>query len=337
MNVFWNAEENRLRALWRLLAQVLLTIVLGALPILLVAEPLTWLHRRAVFLPGLSKAVYDPVVNMIVGPLVTLAVIASVALGRRWIDKRGWDAYGVCFDARGWAALPAGFGLGVLLMSAIFAVELAFGWVEVRGFLAQNAGIPLALGLSFTLVKDLCVGVYEELISRGFLLRNLSDGLGPVWGVVVSSSIFAVLHAFNPNASVQGMVGIFMAGLLLAAARLRTGRLSAAVGLHIAWNLCQGAVFGFAVSGDPEPASLIAIVQRGPEVWTGGAFGPEAGLLGIAACLVGIALLFLLPRYPEPTGGTDAEADLSRARLLGDDRGSAADPDRPLPDREPQG
>ena len=54
MSVFWNAEEKRLRALWRLLAQVLFTIVLGALPILLVAEPLTWLHRRGMFLPGLS-------------------------------------------------------------------------------------------------------------------------------------------------------------------------------------------------------------------------------------------------------------------------------------------
>ena len=192
VNVFWNAEEKRLRALWRLLAQVLLTIVLGALPILIVAEPLTWLHRRGMFLAGLSKAVYDPVVNMIVGPLVTLAVIASVALGRRWIDKRGWSAYGVRLDARWWAALPAGFGLGVLLMAAIFVFELAFGWIEVRGFLVQNAGMPVALGLAFTLVKDLCVGVYEELISRGFLLRNLSDGLGPAWGVVLSSSIFAL-------------------------------------------------------------------------------------------------------------------------------------------------
>ena len=333
VNVFWNAEEKRLRALWRLLAQVLLTIVLGALPILLVAEPLTWLHRRKVFLPGLAKAVYDPVVNMIVGPLVTLAVIASVALGRRWIDKRGWSAYGVRLDARWWAALPAGFGLGVLLMAAIFVFELAFGWIEVRGFLVQNAGMPVALGLAFTLVKDLCVGVYEELISRGFLLRTLSDGLGPTWGVVLSSSIFALLHLANPNASALGMVGIFAAGLLLAAARLRTGRLSAAIGLHIAWNLCEGAVFGFPVSGDLEPASLIAIVQRGPEVWTGGAFGPEAGLVGITACVAGIAILFLLPRYPEPTGGTDAEADLPRARLLGDDGGDAPDPDRPLPDR----
>ena len=337
MNILWNPEERRPRALWRVLGQVLLAIALAALPVLLVAEPLTWLHRRGAFLPGLSKEAYDHVINMVVGPLLTLAVIGSVALGRRWLDHRGWEAYGVRLDARWWKGLAGGLGLGAALMAAIFAVELALGWIRVTGLLVANAAISIPLALAYTLVKDVCVGIYEELISRGTLLRNLSDGLGTGWGVFVSSSIFALLHLANPNASALGMVGIFAAGLLLAAARLRTGRLSTASGLHVTWNFCEGAVFGFPVSGDREGASLIGIAQGGPTLWTGGAFGPEAGLLSIVACLAGIALLLRLPRYPEPTGGHDAEADLPRALLLGDDRGSAPDPDRPLPDGEPEG
>ena len=77
MNVFWNAEERRLRALWRLLALPLLTFALF-LPLLPVAEALTWLHRRGVFLPGVAKETYDAVVNMILGPPGTLAVIVGV-------------------------------------------------------------------------------------------------------------------------------------------------------------------------------------------------------------------------------------------------------------------
>ncbi|HEX5042305.1 MAG TPA: CPBP family intramembrane glutamic endopeptidase [Candidatus Polarisedimenticolaceae bacterium] len=322
MNLFWNREERRLRALWRVLGQLLLVFLLGYLPFHLLRPP-----------RGLPAWVAAEVAT----PLRTLGVIAAVILGRQWLDRRDWEAYGVRLDARGWRALWAGLALGAALLSAIFVLELAFAWVDVTGLRVTRLPVPFAAALALALFQDVCVGIQEELITRGSLLRNLSDGLGTARAVLVSSTLFALLHLGNPNASALGMVGIFAAGVLLAVARLRTGRLQAAIGLHIAWNFFEGAVFGFAVSGTRERVHVIAIAQGGPTLWTGGVFGPEAGLLGIGACLAGIALLFLLPRYPEPTGGTDAEADLPRARLLGDDRGSAPDPHRSLSDRQSQG
>jgi len=83
-------------------------------------------------------------------------------------------------------------------------------------------------------------------------------------------------------------------GLLFAAAVLATGRLSTAIGLHISWNFFEGVVFGFPVSGDKEGASLIGIHQLGPPIVTGGAFGPEAGVIGIAASLLGIVALLVV-------------------------------------------
>lgn len=151
------------------------------------------------------------------------------------------------------------------------------------GWAVVSKGNIVPFAMSFTIVKVLCVGVYEEVVARGYLLRNI--------GVIGSSLVFAALHAFNDNASVVSTVGLFVNGLLFAAAVLATGRLSASIGLHIAWNLCEGLVFGFPVSGDKEAASLMAIVQRGPGIVTGGAFGPEAGLIGVVASLIGIAVL----------------------------------------------
>jgi membrane protease YdiL (CAAX protease family) len=282
--VFWNTEEQRLRAGWRILLQFALMALLGALPILLVAEPLTALHRRGLFLPHAGKTVYDRAINMIVGPLLTLGILASVAIATRFLDRRRVH---LRLDARWWRALLLGLSLGAVLMTLIFAVELTAGWLAV----ASVAPVPLGLALAFSIVKVLCVGTYEEVVTRGYLLRNLAEGTNVPLAVAISSAIFAVLHATNDNATLLSIAGLFVNGVLFAAAMLVTGRLSASIGLHMAWNFCEGVVFGFPVSGDKEGASFVAIEQLGSPIVTGGGFGPEAGLIGVGACVVGIGLL----------------------------------------------
>ena len=113
---------------------------------------------------------------------------------------------------------------------------------------------------------------------------------------MISSIVFAALHFANENASAMSMIGLVVNALFFVSAALLTRRLSAAIGAHIGWNLFEGAIFGFPVSGDKEPASLIHIRQLGNGIVTGGAFGPEAGLVGVAASLIGIAVFFVLTR-----------------------------------------
>ena len=100
MSLFRNAEEQRLRAGWRLLLQAALMVGLGAMPIVLIAEPLTALHRRGLFLSELDHAAYDRVINMIVGPLLALAVIGSVWIALRFLDHRKIAELGIVVDGR---------------------------------------------------------------------------------------------------------------------------------------------------------------------------------------------------------------------------------------------
>ena len=113
MGIFWNPDERRLRVLWRLAAQTALMVALGLLPIVGIAEPLTRLHRRGLFLPGYSHEAYDRVVNMIVGPFLVAAVIAQRRDGRalaRSASVRGLResrSTGPGFAGSGWGSASA--------------------------------------------------------------------------------------------------------------------------------------------------------------------------------------------------------------------------------------
>ena len=92
----------------------------------------------------------------------------------------------------------------------------------------------------------------------------------------------------------MAIFNIVAAGLMLGLPYLLTGKLGLSIGLHIGWNLFQGNVFGFPVSGfEPSGATVFAIEQAGPPILTGGAFGPEGGLLGllVIGAICGIILL----------------------------------------------
>jgi hypothetical protein len=66
--------------------------------------------------------------------------------------------------------------------------------------------------------------------------------------------------------------------------------------LHIGWNFFEGPVFGFPVSGLTDMPSLLIHTVSGPEIVTGGAFGPEAGLVIIPAMALGALAIFWYTR-----------------------------------------
>jgi hypothetical protein len=110
---------------------------------------------------------------------------------------------------------------------------------------------------------------------------------------LISSLAFGTAHATNPNATMLSTFNIVLAGLMLSLPYLLTGQLAISIGLHATWNLFQGNVFGFPVSGSAPRRRLLNLDQGGPELWTGGAFGPEGGLLAVVWMLIGCGLIVL--------------------------------------------
>ena len=117
-------------------------------------------------------------------------------------------------------------------------------------------------------------------------------------GLIGSSLIFGILHVTNPHATWISTIGITLAGLFLGFGYIRTHQLWLPIGLHIGWNFSEGVVFGFPVSGWTG-FQITNSTFTGPQLWTGGPFGPEAGLFVLPALLIGTVLIYLftLPKY----------------------------------------
>jgi hypothetical protein len=170
---------------------------------------------------------------------------------------------------------------------------LGLGWLTFEGFAWEFDPINVVItGVISFFVIFIFVGLNEELLSRGYHLQTIASGLILFWGVVISSAVFGLLHLGNPNATWVSAAGIFFAGVYLAYGYIRTKQLWLSIGLHIGWNFFEGVVFGFPVSG-LDIYALTRITVRGPELWTGGAFGPEAGLIVLPSLLLGGLLIYL--------------------------------------------
>jgi uncharacterized protein len=295
--IFLSSEESRLRAGWRLLLHTLMTVGLIGILGLVVGTAAFVLAGPDPEAGRLEALLFSPAFN---GLLSIAAFTLSTWVARRFLDRRSFASLGLRFDGRTVSDLAFGFALPGLLMGLIYIVEVSLGWISFEGWAWETAGpFEAAVGILGGLGLYIMVGYYEELMSRGYHLQNLLDGLNLPWAIFLSSSLFAVLHLGNPNASITSTVGILAAGYFLAYAWVRTRQLWLPIGLHIGWNFFQGTIFGFPVSGTTG-FHLVRQSVSGPDLITGGLFGPEAGLIVLPALGLGAILISAYTRQRRP-------------------------------------
>jgi hypothetical protein len=281
-HIFISPDEPRLRAGWRLLVHwILLNILLVCFTLPLIP---------------LIDELFSPRVLLLSQVAELFGFGISIYLSRRFLDKRSFSSLGFKINRQALVDVFVGIGIPFFMIAAIYLVELSIGWLAFTGFAWQSdpptTVIPSVL---LSILTFVLVGWNEELLSRGYHLQNMISGLNIPWAVLISSAVFGVLHITNPNANWVGAVGIFLAGIFLAYSYLRTRQLWLPIGLHIGWNFFEGVVFGFPVSG-LKYSGLVNTTVNGPDLWTGGAFGPEAGLVSIPALLLGGVLVYLYTR-----------------------------------------
>jgi uncharacterized protein len=280
----WLVRDGRLRTLWRVLLFTLLVLVILQVQILALA-------LFGAF-PGPDRMAEALLVQALV--LLSAALLAGWAL-LRWVDRRPPRYLGFPLERRVPRDVAAGVVLGATGLAAIvllLALAGAFRFTSDDGTLVGWMGVMGAALLFFALPA-----AAEEALFRGYALRTLVEGAGPVVATVITSALFALVHGYNPNVSLAGLLNIFAAGVMLALAVLWTGSLWFASAVHLGWNWATAALLDLPVSGlQLFDAPLYSGHAVGPAWITGGEFGPEGGLTGTLAVLLVIVLIRMYAR-----------------------------------------
>jgi membrane protease YdiL (CAAX protease family) len=206
-------------------------------------------------------------------------------------EKKPLGSSGLAFLS-GWKMeLGLGLIIGAVMILAVGGVEALFGLVEFS-WRVGSAENTLAWGLFFFVVLFVAAA-NEEMMFRGYPFQRLVESVGPVRAVFWASALFGFVHIWNPSVSWISTLNTMLVGVPFAVAYLRTRMLWLPIGIHFAWNFVQGFVLGLPVSGIVMPESLLRAEPRGAGWLTGGAYGPEGGLLASGAILAVTVYLFL--------------------------------------------
>lgn len=230
---------------------------------------------------------------------ILLAVLAASAVMTRVFHRKPLRAIGLGVHEGTPREIAQGLIHGFLMMGLLFVAQVPFGWVDadwMPGTVGALAGAVALAGIQF-----LVAAFFEEVLFRGYLYQVLTQGITVIPSTLLLSVVFAVAHGGNPNIGPIALVNIALAGVWLSLAYLRTRSLWYPTALHVSWNFTQTVVFGFPTSGmAPSGNTVVLLDATGPAWLTGGAFGPEGGLLATAVLLAASWYVFRTPTLYAP-------------------------------------
>lgn len=330
---FWNPDEQRLRALWRILIMVGLY--------LLVVRGTRWLFLT---ITG-SDAILANTTPIELFRLVVMLIL--LALMARYVDKRHFSDYGLHVKSgKWWVDFGLSFMLTAVLVSILFGVQTHLGWITIRQSLLNLGFGAAASTVAFPLTSTVATVLYIELFFRGYLITNLGEGfmflgrlhqpqatfgnsnklrslLNTIWqrtpvlaAWLVATLFFLIVRVDIDVATNVLILNLLRASFLLTLPFVLTRSLAIPVGLNLGWNIATQNVYGLKIVGGGVLGSevggvltsvraLLVVVQSGPEMLTGGTLGPEGGLLGMAAVvLAGTLVMLWLRRRQGPDDAT---------------------------------
>lgn len=264
--------------LFLILSAVILLILFGLLS-------LVGLHPFSSISIGNIDEQTSPYPMLLINYLpLLIAFVGASLLTHFKVFHRSYGALGYnmtkagCLFGRGWLwslimVLPGFFILWGAHQLAMLPFSWHWGFVVgyLLFFLVQSAG--------------------EEVLTRAYLISMLETRLGTIVAIVLSGSLFAVLHIGNDHFTWIGFVNILLGGFIMALLFVEYRSIWVCTGYHAGWNFLQAGLLDFNVSG-VDVYSLVQWKDIGYPRLTGSSFGYEGSL--VAVLLQGVLLAYLL-------------------------------------------
>jgi membrane protease YdiL (CAAX protease family) len=285
----------------RLLGYFAATILSGA-----VAAPLLYWAAQSLAAHGIFPALATFDFESFFHRALLLGALLFLWPFLRWLRIKSARDLGLARNRHWGRDLAVGFLLSALpvLCCEIFLVQR--GIYSMRTLSAWAALGPVVLTAAV-------VPLFEEALFRGLFLGVLLRGLRPWLAAVLSAAIFSIVHFLKapdqtatavqwnsgfvslahsfdqfgePMLVLAGFTTLFVIGLVLAHARLRTQSLWLPIGLHAGWILASGAF------GKIARREIVALPWLGKSLLF--------GLVPLAVCLLSWLLLRAWLKYAGP-------------------------------------
>ena len=204
----------------------------------------------------------------------------------KFIDKQDFVDLGFQIKKR-LNDFTLGILIGFSIMFSAFLILLLLDEITYEGYNINFNNIVISI-LLFT-----GVSIFEEVIFRGYMLKNLLESFNPYFALFISSIFFSLIHGFNPNVTILGLSNIFLAGIFLGASYVFTKNLWFPIALHFSWNFFQS-MFGFRVSG-MDFYSIIDFNILENNSLNGGEFGFESSILSLF--IITVSTIFIWKHF----------------------------------------
>ena len=201
----------------------------------------------------------------------------------KYIDKEKFTSIGLDFSGR-LVEFIFGIFLGLIIMAFAFSTLILFGEIVFERVMIDFNKIMMSI------ILFIGVSFFEEVIFRGYMLKNLMQSFNPFVSLFISSTLFCLIHSSNPNVNYLGLINIFLAGYFLGISYVYTKNLWFPFALHFSWNFFQS-MFGFNVSG-LDSYSIIDFSTPKNNFFNGGEFGFESSIISIVVLILGSIIIW---------------------------------------------
>ncbi|AUC24317.1 CPBP family intramembrane glutamic endopeptidase [Streptococcus uberis] len=215
----------------------------------------------------------------------SLTVMAWV----KWYERRPLLSLGFYKD-KWFFEILKGWLIGTFLFALSVGLSYLLGGLAFKGFDFSPKTLCYVIGI---IPLWFIQGGTEELLTRGWLLPLIAKRSHLATAIIISSSLFGMMHLANDHVTVLSVVSIILVGIFMALYMLKTDNIWGVAGIHGAWNFTQGNLCGLAVSGQASGPSILQFDSKvgAPEWLSGGAFGTEGSLVASLVLLFGILIL----------------------------------------------